>query len=225
MSFNNYRFRCSQLGALMTDARSGKGLGETTMNYLRDVFIERTFGRRREIKSKYLDKGIQVEERSLDIYSMFSMQYVEKNEARLSNDWIVGTPDVVAPDLIDIKSSWDIWTFAKAKTEENKMYFWQLQGYMWLTGMRSAKLVYVLADTPEHIIERELRQALYQSGLSQDSDAYQEYVAEMLRVYRYEDLDVSQRVHVKEYEFNENSIELLMERITTCREELNSMQW
>ncbi len=225
MSFDNYIFRCSQLGMLMTEPRSGKGLSETTKSYLSEVFIERRFGRRREIKSKYLDKGIQVEEDSLDIYSMHSMQYVAKNEERFRNEWIIGTPDVVTPVLLDIKSSWDIWSFAKAKTEENKMYFWQLQGYMWLTGHTSATLAYVLTDTPEHIIERELRQALYQSGLSQDSGAYQEYVAEMIRVYRYADLDISQRVHCKEYAFDGEAIQRLQDRIALCREELNKIQW
>jgi hypothetical protein len=36
------------------------------------------------------------------------------------------------------------------------MYFWQLQSYMYLTGKPTSYLVYVLANTPEHLFEKEL---------------------------------------------------------------------
>lgn len=227
INFDNHLFRCSQLGKLMTEARSKtERLSETTKKYLYEIYIKRRFGREKEIRSKFLEKGLEVEELSMDTYSICTMEFVTKNETFFKNDFVCGTPDVITEDtIIDIKSSWDIHTFAAIKSEENKDYILQLQGYMWLTGKTKAKLAYVLTDTPEALIERELKQALYQSGLSADSEAFQDYAKEMQKQFRYEDLEYKDRIHIKEYEFDNSIIEPLCQRINDCREFLNKIIW
>ena len=79
--------------------------------------------------------------------------FAEKNEEYFEDSHFCGTPDVILDDtIIDIKSSWDCFTFPLFEDEiPNKDYYYQLQTYMALTGLKKAKLVYVLMDTPESI--------------------------------------------------------------------------
>lgn len=199
LNFDNYLFRCSSLGKLMTGVKPaltpsqeiemnkllekqtlGKitekqtiTLGEllskkhapdklstTTENYLKEIHKEVLFKRKSDLKSKYLDKGIQVEEQSLTLYSNFTKTPFFKNKDFFKNDYICGTPDNAKNKIRDIKSSWDYSTFPFYDIEiKNNDYICQLNGYMELSGINEAELIYCLVDTPHKIINDELRRA------------------------------------------------------------------
>lgn len=227
MDFSNYKFRCSSLGYLMTEARSkSEALSETTKSYLLDIYIEKTFNRRKDITSKFMEKGLNVEENSIDLLSSVRKEMYFKNEVQFKNEYISGTPDIITDScIIDIKSSWDIYTFGKAMKEENKNYFWQLQGYMWLTGLEKAELCYCLVETPDILIEREIKKALYQSGISENDNSFLEYKIEMETHYRHTDIPKEKRVHSKNYEISEPHLMQLQMRVEQCRDFLNSINW
>jgi hypothetical protein len=54
---NNTLFRASQLGKLMTDARTKSGLSETTKSALLEVYVQQKYNRYKEISNKYIEKG------------------------------------------------------------------------------------------------------------------------------------------------------------------------
>lgn len=225
MNFDNYKFRCSQAGALMTEPRSkSETLSETTKTYLLECYIGAKYNRFKDITSKFLEKGLNVEEDSITLYSTIKKELFFKNEDKFSNDFICGTPDIITDDLvIDIKSSWDIFTFRKSLDSDNKNYWWQLQCYMALTGKKKSILAYCLVDTPESIITREIKKAMYQSGVSNTSESFLEYEIEMLRYYTFQDIPVEERIIEKEIEFDPDAINRLHERIIQCREYLNNL--
>ena len=229
MDFSNYKFRCSSLGHLMTESRSKSDpISETTKTHLIDCYVSAVFNRRTELTNKFLEKGLTVEENAIDLLSAIKKEFYVKNEDRFSNDFIQGTPDIVIKEeslIIDIKSSFDIFTFARSQKTENKMYYWQLQGYMWLTGCTNAELAYCLVDTPDIIIDREIKRALYQSGVSETSEGFQAYQEEMRSYHKYADIDKSKRLFIKKYQFNQSDIDLLQSRILECRNYLNNINW
>jgi len=157
--FDDYLFRCSSLGKLLTAPRNkSEVLSETTKTYLKELHKEVLFKRKKTIQSKYLDKGIQVEDKSITLYSEIIGKPFYKNKERFNNDFISGEPDNVTDKIRDIKSSYELSTFPLYDTEiTNKDYLAQLNGYMWLTGLKEAELIYCLIDTPEKIIIDELR--------------------------------------------------------------------
>ena len=165
LNFDNYLFRCSSLGHLLTEPQSkadkdAGNLSKTTESYLYDIHKEVLFKRKSDLKSKFLDKGIQVEEKSLTLYSKSENKPFFKNEKHFKNDFISGTPDNCKEIVRDIKSSWDYSTFPFYDKEiKNKTYIAQLNGYMALTGINDAELIYCLVDTPEKLINDELRRA------------------------------------------------------------------
>jgi hypothetical protein len=156
-------FRASQLGKLMTDARTKTGLSETTKSALLEVYVQQKYKRYKEISNKYIEKGLAVENDAIDMWRRERKQIVFKNEQKFRNQFVVGTPDLLVIDdndkclnVPDIKSSWDIHTFIDAKVNDlSKDYFWQGQAYMWLTGAPIATFCFVLVNAPLQMINDE----------------------------------------------------------------------
>jgi len=150
-----FKIRASASGKLMTKSRSKDGaLSKTALNYVEDWYKEQIYGVKKNIDNKYLRKGISVEDNAIEYAaSQLGWLFAEKNEEYFEDSHFCGTPDVILDDtIIDIKSSWDCFTFPLFEDEiPNKDYYYQLQTYMALTGLKKAQLVYVLMDTPESI--------------------------------------------------------------------------
>ena len=160
---NNTLFRASQLGKLMTDARTKSGLSETTKSALLEVYIANKYKRYKEISNKYIEKGLAVENDAIDMWRRSRGEIVFKNEQMFVNEYIKGTPDLLIIDendkcinVPDIKSSWSIHTFMDAvKDDICKDYYWQGQAYCWLTGAPKATFCYVLVNAPIEMINDE----------------------------------------------------------------------
>jgi hypothetical protein len=112
------------------------------------------YGYDERVSSKYMDKGIQVEDESIDLYNAVHLTSHSKNTERRNNDWITGEADIVAEDrIIDIKSSWCLTTFpVLGEQGEDKGYEWQLRAYMMLWDKPRADIAYCLVSTPEDLI-------------------------------------------------------------------------
>lgn len=211
----------------MTESRSkSETISETTKSHLLDVYVTNKYGRSTELQSKFISKGLMAEEDSVTLYSRYSKKFFKKNEEHLSNEFIKGTPDCYIGEsinnaelIIDLKTSWDIFTFFRNLGKSiNKMYYWQLQGYMWLTGAKKSKLVYCLVDTPEILINDEKRKLMWKSGSIDDSSKEaQEALAELEKQLTYSDIPINERVIEIEIERNDEDLEKLRERIIYCR--------
>lgn len=146
-----FRMRASQSGLLLTNGKDELKLGVSLTTYLKKWYAEQKSGVIQEIRSKYFDKGNMCEDEAIDICAeRFGLGILEKNVVKFHDEHFQGTPDVITDEfVIDTKCSWDYVTFLDAITSPiNKDYEAQLQVYMHLTGLKKAKLVYVLLDTP-----------------------------------------------------------------------------
>jgi hypothetical protein len=151
---NNFKIRASATKSIMTNPRSkSETLSETCKTYLEEWAKESIYGVRKNIKSKYLTKGISVEDEAIEYYSEIAkLGFVLKNQDRFEDEFFTGTPDLITGDTVyDFKSSWDCFTFPLFDTEPDKGYWMQLQVYMELTGLKKAKLVYTLQNTPDEL--------------------------------------------------------------------------
>jgi hypothetical protein len=225
MNADNIKFRCSSLGALMTESRSKSAvLSETCKSELIKVFINEKYGRTKSIQNKYLEKGISQEEESITLYSKFKKNYFVNNKARMSNEFITGEWDILKNDIVtDIKTSWDIFSFFKAKNEPlNKDYYFQLHGYMSLTGAKSSTLAYCLVNTPLNLIEQEKKSLWFKLNCpDHEAIEYLKGCEEIERLSIYEDIPVNERVFEIEIERNEETIEAINKRVLECREWMN----
>jgi hypothetical protein len=153
-------FRASALSAIMTDGKGKDELSVGAKTYVTKLAKEFVYGYDERISSKYMDKGIQVEDESIDLYNAVHLSSYAKNTERRKNEWITGEADIVADDrIIDIKSSWCLTTFpVLAEQGEDKGYEWQLRAYMWLWDKPRADIAYCLVSTPEALIGWENKQ-------------------------------------------------------------------
>ena len=189
-----FRMRASASGQLLTNGRDELKLGTGLITYLKKWYAEQKSGVREEIHSKYFDKGNQCEQEAIDVTaSMLGLGILEKNIVHFNDEHFNGTPDVITDELvIDTKCNWDYASFLDAVTGPiNTDYEAQLQVYMHLTGMRKAKLVYVLLDTPAEC----------------------NYGNEVL----YSHMPIEERFFVFDLEYSEEYIAKLIEKVNNCK--------
>lgn len=218
VDWSQYKFHCSGLGNLMTSSRKkGELLSETTKAYLRELYIKEVWGREKTdmLANKYTQKGIACETDSIALLQKYTKITYFKNQKTLSNEYVVGTPDIIVPTLIDVKTSWDIFTFASVDEDRaSKDYGYQLLGYEWLTGHKKASLAYCLVDTPDDMMTDELYRLSFKIPEDQ-VDLYR---------HNYKFSDIPETIRVKKYDFiyDEALVEELKGKIIAGREYLSN---
>jgi hypothetical protein len=171
------KIRASQMYMLFTDARKKGELSETTKNLCYQI-IAREIGALRQWTSRYVEKGVIMEDESIAFINQALGTNYEKNYIAYDGGVITGTPDIITNDeVIDIKNSFDVETHLKNITQDElpKQYYYQLQTYMLLTNRDKAKVFYVLMPTPDYLLEKQARALEYK---------YQDYdkALEMLKL-------------------------------------------
>lgn len=232
MNANEILFRCSSLGYIMTEPKTkSETLSETAKTHCIDVFVSNKYGRSTDIENRYTRKGLMVEEDSITLFSSIKKRFYKKNEDHLSNGFIKGTPDlysgesVVCADIvIDVKSSWDIFTFFRNSSPEkiNKNYYWQLMGYMALTGAKEAILAYCLVNTPDILINDEKRRLMWKMGVIDDYNAlFEQACKEIDRQCIYDDIPASERIIEISIKRDDAAIQRIYDRVIECRKYMN----
>jgi len=218
------KIRCSSLGKLMTSPKSKvEVLSQTAKTYLKELALEEKFGIRKEFSSRYTDKGNIQEDTAIEMASqVLNLPFALKNTEYFENDFVKGTPDLILEDeIIDIKCSWDGTTFPWFKDElPNKDYFWQLVGYMWLTGRSKARVVYCLVDTPEDIVQDEIRRTSWKKF---EIDVTEETENEVRAKHEFSHISENKRVRAFQIELNEANIEQVKEKLLHAREYYNDL--
>jgi hypothetical protein len=137
-----------------------KGLGLTGEKRAIHSYIEMFENRTSEVKSKYLEKGIFNESEAITLVNDVLQSNFTKNEVRMANDLITGECDIEdSNEIVDVKCSWDRFTFLDSFSGGGKNYEWQLRGYMQLYEKPKASVIYCLTDKPDHMMKKELERA------------------------------------------------------------------
>jgi hypothetical protein len=220
-----YKERASAMGSIMTNPRSkSEILSQTAKTRIQEKFLEDHFNIKKNVWSKYTDKGILQENESIKLFAKVAGMFgVTKNEQSFENDYFTGTPDILTEShVIDIKTSWDGSTFpffADPNKVPNKGYEYQLQAYMNLTGKRKALLVYCLTDADEQMIMDETRRQCWQHRVidmdGPEADKIENKVREQLTFDRIPD---ELRVKIFEIEYDENTVDEMQQRVILCRD-------
>jgi hypothetical protein len=150
-----HKFRASSIAEIMTDPKSkAETLSVGAKTAVEKIAKQLVYGYDEEVSSKFMEKGILVEEQAIQLYNEVFFTNHAKNTQRRSNEWVTGECDIVTPSkIIDIKSSWSLSTFpATARAGEDKTYEWQGRVYMWLWGLEEFEVAYCLVNTPDELI-------------------------------------------------------------------------
>lgn len=185
-------FRASSLADIMTDPKSKDEIlsvgAKTVIAKMAKEFI---YGYSEVISSKYIEKGIRVEGKSIDLLNSVMLTSYEKNDERKNNEWITGEADIVADDrIIDIKSNWSLTTFpATPEDGQDKKYEWQGRAYMMLWDKPRFEIAYCMVSTPEDLIGWEQKSLHQVDNISRDL---------RVTIVKYErDLALEEKIKVK----------------------------
>lgn len=232
INFSETLIRASSVGYLMVDPQSKADkesgmLSKTAQRHLLDVYIAEKYGRKRDIQTKQMKKGVEVEDDSIALLNEYWNKNYKKNQERFSNSFITGHPDILEEGkVVDIKSSYDLWTFLGNLPDKlDNLYYWQLMSYMWLTGANKGHIAYCLSNTPFGIVEQEKRYLLNRMDvISEESPEYIKEANKLEFSMKFDDIDVSERVLIYTVERNEDDILKIENRVERAREYLHEIE-
>jgi len=150
--------RCSSLGKIMTEPKTkAEGvLSVGAKTYIRSLAAQDIFNVEFEVFGKPMEKGKLVEPDGIELLNRVRGLSLVKNTERKSNGLIAGECDLFDSARNrghDVKASWSLATFPIHVTDcEDKLYEWQMQGYMALWGADEWEVNYCMVDTPEKLI-------------------------------------------------------------------------
>lgn len=185
------KIRCSSLPKIMTNPRTKEEvLSETAKSEMIKIAKEDFYRYSSQMTNKYVEKGIEVEDKSIELLNTIKLANYKKNVTRLENDFLTGECDIndeVNDEIIDIKSSWSLETFPALPSDINiKDYEMQLRGYMMLYGRSKASVCYCMVSTPEGL-------TMYENKLLHEVDHIDPFArVTMLSIER--DLEIEKQI-------------------------------
>lgn len=226
--------RASQMGALMTNPRTkGETLSETTKTAIQEAVLYNKYGIEKHITSKEMEKGTQNEEIGIqmasELYGWFGIDDIVKQ--RLFNDYVSGECDILTDYVLaDIKCPFKGSNFPFFETEvPNKAYFYQLQAYMWLSNRQEAELLYCLTNTPDHIIDDEIRREIWYCSAQPKYRNMSELELEEMcderirKQHIFDHIPLEKRVKKFIIKRDDEVIEAMRQRIILCRKYYDSI--
>mgnify|MGYP003412625313 FL=1 len=211
-----FKCRASAIGKILTNDRSGKAMGETAKSYAKEWLIAEITGKEKDIKSKYLSRGNDMEQSAIDRVAKYYNCELEKNEINLENEYFTGTFDAKTEiRVIDTKVPFDAFTFPFFVSVVDSDYYGQLQIYMELTGLKKASLCYCLENGSPEQIERLSWQIAKELDKDEpDIDDWEEAEKRL----SYDHLPDEMRIKVFEFEYDEAYIAKAKQRVIETRE-------
>jgi hypothetical protein len=193
----------SSIGKIMTNARSkSEVLSETAKSYIKSIAKQDFYGYNIELNNKYIIKGIEQEQDSIDLVNAVRFTDYKKNKVRLETELMTGECDILLDDtIIDIKTSWSLETWpATAEDGDESLYEWQGRAYMYLYDRPSFELIYCMVSTDT---QNEL-------GLLNQWDN--------MSLHRVDHIDAAKRITVIRYERDIELERAMLERLRHASE-------
>lgn len=204
-------------------------LSDTTKTYLKEVYMLHKYGKETvggSERSKYTIKGRSVEEESIAMLSRIDNSLYSKNEDRYTNEYLTGEPDIIVKDesglpikIIDIKSSWDgASLLSNIGKPLNNLYYWQVHGYMALTGAKEAEVTYCLVNMPEEIINGEKNRIFRaMNPATEENLDYKKVVDRLVNNMTFDEIPIRERIVRFAVPRDETIIQNIYDRVEQCR--------
>lgn len=173
-----------------------------------------------------IQKGTMMEGDAVMELNKFYKKDYERNTESFENDYLKGFPDIFHKEdglVIDTKISWNIESFFKARLEKLAATYWyQMQGYLELTGAKHGKVCFILLSTPQELIEKEKLKTITDFAMGAINREKYDSKMEMYELsFDYEKIPIRRRI----IEFNVKKCDeifpVVYKKVEKCREWLN----
>lgn len=224
------KVRCSSIGKIMSSPKTkGEVLSKTCKTYIEEIFRENELGIFKDFSSKQTSKGNECEKAGIALANEvlgwgLDFDYIENGgQEYYENEYITGHTDVSTDTILaDIKVPFSGTTFPFFMEEEDipKEYYFQLQGYLWLTDKKVSTLAYCLINTPEKQVLDEIRAEYWKQGVIDEDLEIEEFIRSK---HNFDRFPKTQRIKAFLVERNDSVIEKIKERVLECREYYNEL--
>lgn len=189
-----FKIRASAVSDIMASPKKPRLISAGAETYCQKWLKEQLYGMRIDHSNKYTERGINLEDQSIELLSTYLDTPLKKNEEFFEGDYITGTPDLLTDDrVIDIKTSWSFETHPLfSEVIPSKGYMYQIQAYMHLTGLKKGSVCYMLLDNPE-------------------LEHYYDGIGQALRMKRFD------------FEYDESIIEKINSKVSDCRDYIHEL--
>lgn len=228
VDWDEIKFRASSWGNLLTEpvtkADKENGiLSKTCQKELIKIYNQEVFGRKKEIVTKQMDKGIQAEPQSIALFSAVTGEFYYKNQERVEDEWFCGHPDLISEngdEVWDIKTSWDLDSFMpKLMEEPDANYVAQLNCYYSLTVASGGGIAYCLVSIPKNLLEEEKMYLLKRMDVATEyNPLFIKAAAELEKNLVFDDIPLELRLIKHEVPRNEELIEKMKSKVPIFRE-------
>lgn len=224
------------LQVLLEKRDATPSLSDTCKSYLKEVYMYYKYGKESvggSERSRYTIKGRSVEDESIMLLSRLDGIHYEKNQHRFQNQYLTGEPDIIVSShdgntekIIDIKSSWDGNSLlSNIGSPLNPLYFYQVQGYMALTGAKSAEVAYVLVNMPQEIINGEKNRIFRtMNPATEENIDYKKAIHRLEFNMTFDEIPIKERVVRFAVERDEDLINKIYQRVEQCRDWLREFE-
>ena len=147
----------SSLGKLMTTPKASKDtLSQGAKTYIRKIAKEDFFGYNTELDNKFINKGKDQEQDSIDLINLVRFTNYQKNTIQIDNEWLTGECDILLDDkIIDVKTSWSLETWPATPGEaHDSEYEWQGRAYMMLYDRPTFELSFCMVTTKDEFLNQ-----------------------------------------------------------------------
>lgn len=211
-------------------------LSKGAMSHLKKVYGYAKYGKWSasvDKGTKYTNKGTIAEQASIDLICKLAEMKLEKNEIRVENYFLTGIPDLFhgkdvynSEYIIDVKTSWDIETFLDNLGKDlDEAYWWQIQGYMAITGAKLGEVSYCLVNTPESILNHErykLKERM--DSVTEEDPEFIKAENKLKNNMTFDDIPIEQRRLRFLVERDDEAIDKIYRKVAKCREYLSEIE-
>lgn len=231
IDWNQIKFRASSWGNLISEpkekaAKERGELSKTCIKELLKIYSQEVYGRKKDITTKQMDKGIQAEEESITLFSRVEKKFFQKNQEQLEDEDFKGHLDVFEGEEVrkaisvwDLKSRWELDSFLpKLVDEVDTGEVCQLNVYYALTGAQGGGIANTLVDCPINILMQEKQRLLYSMNVATDlNPEYLAAAAELEKLLTFPDIDYRERVIKQEVKRDDDLIARMRAKVPKMR--------
>lgn len=190
------------------------------------IFIEDMFAFRKQISSKYIQKGHLMEDKAIAIIAdYFGLNGIEKNETHFTNEYVQGTPDAIARlgmgegFQFDIKNVYYPDRLDGFTDKLDPIYDWQGKAYNWMLGFDHGFVVKILQNIPKELLDIEVKTLWKEAGRGWNEDIPQSFHDEVAEYFNFEArLPLEDRIRIFKIQTTKDDIEQMTNAVTLARD-------
>ena len=210
-------------------------LGKGCTTSLIDIYSKQKYGKRKisgyEESVLSIANGTISEGNSLKMLSEFDNIDYKTHKETISNRYIKGIIDGYigksikkCDKIIEVKTCNSLQSLLNNTQESVKaQYYWQIMGYMFITGATEGEICHCLVSYPKELIQSAKDRYLYKiRPLSLSSEYISEQLYKIENDMTFDEIPVNERIVRTTVRRNDEHIAMIKQKVKYCREWLNN---